>query len=156
MKNKTVNEYIEELKSMYKLAIPVVSPVVSNNGLGSLIVVVSGGNGFNPLINAVVTVYDNETGEIIERVNTDENGKTRLISLPTVSKRESLAPNGNGLRVFTVYDIEASSEDYITARRENVPIFDEEVSIQQFNLVWKYASDSQNPTTANEGNPYNL
>ncbi len=156
MKNKTVNEYIEELKSMHKRAVPAVAQVFASDGLGSLIVVVSGGNGYNPLSSAVVTVYDNETGEVIDRVNTDESGKTRLISLPTVRKIESLSPSLNGQRVFTVYDIEVSSEDYITARRENVPVFDEEVSIQQFNLVWKYASDSQNPTTANEGNPYNL
>lgn len=155
MKQKTVSEYIEEMKSMQKKAIPVVAPVINNDGLGSVIAIVSFGNGFNPIENATVTVYDSESGEIIEQVKTDSSGKTRLISLPTVRKSESLTPNGSS-RVFNVYDIEASKENFITARRNNIPVFDEEVSIQQFNLIWKFATDSQSPTVENEGNPYNL
>ncbi len=155
MKLKSVSEYIEEMKSMYERAIPVVAPVISNDGLGSVIAIVSYGNGFNPIENATVTVYDSASGEVIEQVKTDSSGKTRLISLPTVRKSESLTPN-NPDRAFAVYDIEASSENFITSRRNNIPVFDEEVSIQQFNLIWKFATENQSPTVENEGNPYNL
>lgn len=179
MREKSIEEYMSEMMKMYNTSpkatsvpavtepveVPDVSEtpsvaqprVLPNDGLGSVIVVVTGGNSTIPLKGATVTIYDSQNGEVIERVLTDESGKTAFISLPAPLKSESLVPALQGEVVFAIYDIKAEAEGYITDTKLNVPIFDDTVSIQQFNLVWLPASSNNVlPTTEDEGNPYTL
>lgn len=131
--------------------------VLPLNGMGSVIVVVTGGNTALPLKNASVTIIDTNSGETISSHVTDESGKTEIIPLPAPLISESLSPNENGERVFALYDIKAEAENYITLTNRNVPVFDKTVSIQQMNLLWIPASGGTvNPQEENEGNPYTL
>lgn len=183
MKEKSMQDYINELMGYKNRSIPIISEVseqqemppssvsenvteeiphrepivLSYDGMGSVIAVVTGGNTAIPLKNASVTIIDTDTGEIISSHVTDESGKTEIIPLPAPLINESLSPNDNGDRVFALYDIKAEAENYITLTNRNVPVFDKTVSIQQMNLLWIPASGGTvNPQEENEGNPYTL
>ena len=183
MKEKSKQDYINELMGYRSRSVPTVSeiseqqemppssvnenttekiterePVVLPlNGMGSVIAVVTGGNTALPLKNASVTIIDTNTGQTISSHITDESGKTEIIPLPAPLINESLSPNDNGDRVFALYDIKAEAENYITLTNRNVPVFDKTVSIQQMNLLWIPASGGTvNPQEENEGNPYTL
>ncbi|MEE0946536.1 MAG: carboxypeptidase-like regulatory domain-containing protein [Acutalibacteraceae bacterium] len=160
MKEKSVQEYVDELRKMYRRSVPAVTEFIdekpTEDALGGIIAVVTGGEGYRPIPNATVTITKSDTGEVIERVVTDQNGKTRIISLPAPNKDMSLTPSSNDEKVYQVYDMEVIAEGYLPSKIKNVPVFASTLSIQQFNLVWQYATDSMNTEIVDEGNPYNL
>lgn len=160
MTEKTFDEYLSELNEMYKRKkeVPVISeaPINYTSGMGSVIVVVNGGNNAIPLKNAMVKIMD-KNGSVLFQTLTDESGKTDIIKLPAPALSESLTPSQNNTKVYALYDISAEKENYVMSTNENVPVFDSTVSIQEFNLVWLPASNGKNEaTTENEGDPYNL
>lgn len=172
MQEKTVEQYIAEMKRMYSKGRPetnrgnilpaqneIIAEPVSNlpmDGIGSLIVVVSSAES-RPLEGARVTVSSNQTGEVMAELFTDESGKTPPINLAAPLKAESLSPNSNDQIVYGLYDITATADNYLSSTIKDIPIFDSVVSIQQMRLLWIPAAGGitteQNVT---EANPYNL
>ena len=161
MQNKTVEDYIKEMRNMSLRAKPVVSVVTETVsptemlGKGGLVVVVNQAQN-RPLENARVTVSDSVTGERVAQELTDISGKTKVIELSAPLKSETLSPSGEKI-VYGLYNITASAENFIDFTLKEVPIFDSVVSIQTINLLWKWASGGNNtPQTDNEQQPYNL
>lgn len=82
----------------------------------------------SPLSGAVVSISLDNNGEaLIKNYITDINGETPLISLPTVSKEESLNP---GIaNPYASYRVRISADGFFTIDSVNVPIFDGESSV---------------------------
>ncbi len=161
MQNKTVEEYIKEMREMNIRAKPVVSEAeevskpLENLGKGGLIIVVNEAQN-RPLKNATVTVTDSATGERVANELTDISGKTKIIELPAPLKSETLSPSGEKI-VYGLYDVSVSAENFIDFALKEVPVFDSVVSIQTVNLLWKWASGGENqPMSDTEEQPYNL
>ena len=160
MQSKTIEAYINEMKKMKSRALPAVSETdvaLPNemSGSGGLIIVVNEAQS-RPLKNARVTVTDSKTGERVAEELTDISGKTKILKLVAPLKSETLSPSGEKV-VYGLYDILATKEDFIDFSLKNVPVFDDVVSIQTINLLWKWASGGENsPEEENEENPYNL
>ena len=84
----------------------------SYTGFGNLIVQVSAASGAYPIVGALVTISDNDSG-IIRVLETDRSGKTPEISLPTPSISESMTP---GKTAYSVYNIDTDAEGYYGAK----------------------------------------
>ncbi len=65
---------------------------------------------------------------------TDEDGVTKIITLPTPQKAFSMGP-GSPEVPYAVYDIEASADGYYTKRISNVAIFSGINSMQAINMI---------------------
>ena len=65
---------------------------------------------------------------------TDEDGVTRIISLPTPNKSFSMGPGAAEIP-YAVYDVEASADGYYTKRINNVAIFPGVSSSQAINMI---------------------
>lgn len=174
MREKTVEQYIEEMKLLSKkstniedknkINIPpkaveviaeTIPEVLPKDGMGSLIVVVNSAES-RPLQGATVVISEPETQREIYRLVTDESGKTAPVNLSAPLKDTTLSPN-SGEIVYGLYDITASADNFVTSTVRNIPIFDSVVSIQQMRLLWlSAAGDQTNQQTENEGNPYTL
>lgn len=88
-----------------------------------------------PVANAKITV-SKLLGEdyFFSRVlTTDENGKTDLIPLPTVSAALSRVP-GNG-KTYSTYNATVEAENFLTSTVYDIPIFENITSIQPINLL---------------------
>lgn len=103
----------------------------SYTGFGNLIVQVSAASGAYPIVGALVTISDNDSG-IIRVLETDRSGKTPEISLPTPSISESMTP---GKTAYSVYNIDTDAEGYYGARNIGVAVFPNTTSIQSVSLV---------------------
>lgn len=162
MQNKTVEDYIKEMRNMSLRAMPIVNEVEEVEaektemlGSGGLIVVVNEAQN-RPLSNATVIITDSKTGERVAQELTDISGKTKLINLAAPLKSETLSPSNEKV-VYGLYDITASAENFIDFNLKNVPIFDSVISIQNINLLWKWAAGGNYaPETDTEEQPYNL
>lgn len=161
MQNKTLDDYIKEMRNMKLKAKPVVSEINETNkpletsGKGGLIIVVNEAQN-RPLKNATVVVTDSTSGEIVAKELTDLSGKTKVIELPAPLKSETLSPSEQKV-VYGLYDITASAENFIEFSLKKVPVFDSVISIQTINLLWKWASGGNSePQTQTEEQPYNL
>ncbi len=98
---------------------------MKNNATGSLQIKASAATDALPIKNAVVKITgsDEYNGEIKYSLQTDNNGLTRLLELPAVSKEFSLN-YGEAEKPYTSYDIVLSKEGFYTKRIVNVPIFE--------------------------------
>lgn len=173
MREKTMEEYIEEMKQMMKksniatpkpiveaisepeaVAVPAVAELPMD-GEGSLIVVVNSAES-RPLKNATVVINDPATGQTLYTLTTDESGKTPPVKLAAPLRDTTLSP-GNGEIVYGLYNITASADGYLDSSLVNIPVFDSVVSIQQMRLLWLAAAGGMiNEQPENEGNPYTL
>ena len=173
MREKTMEEYIEEMKRMMKKSSttqpkpiaeavsepePIAVPTVSElpmDGEGSLIVVVNSAES-RPLKNATVVISDPATGQMLYTLTTDESGKTPPVKLAAPLRDTTLSP-ANGEIVYGLYNITASADGYLDSSLINIPIFDSVVSIQQMRLLWIAAAGGlTGEQTENESDPYTL
>ncbi len=184
MHEKSIDEYIEEMKRMMKRSIkteltpPVPEPMpepipepmpdtepehvavpavaeLPMDGLGSLIVVVNSAES-RPLKNATVVITDPVTGQTLYTLTTDESGKTPAVNLAAPLRDTTLAPR-NGEIVYGLYNITASAEGFLDSNLVNIPVFDSVVSIQQMRLLWLAATGGlTGEQTEDEEEPYTL
>lgn len=114
-------------------------PQASNpaTGRGSLIVHVTTARGSIPLEGAEVNVRnyrtDGERGDVIVSLVSGRDGNTPLLTLATVPRAETLAPD-NGTP-FQTYNVEVHQEGYYDQSYINVPIFDGIVAIQPADMI---------------------
>lgn len=100
---------------------------------GNLIIQVRTAESAIPIGNAKIKIIDPE-GRVIDNLVTDESGETNPISLETVDKSLSLAPNYEG-NPYTSYDLEITAEGFNSLYISGVHIFDGETAIQPVELI---------------------
>lgn len=154
---KTVQEYIDELiaynsRSKFKdqnlrPAVPAQVSLQENDDkvgsedTGYLTVIVTHSRGTFPISNARIDVY-NKSGDLIFTEFTDISGRTRTIALSTKPGINSENPSTTGNGVSDYYDIQISADGFISARINNIPIFEGVNSLQGFDMVFEGAAAS--------------
>ncbi|MBQ8524185.1 MAG: hypothetical protein IJ457_06140 [Clostridia bacterium] len=104
------------------------------NGIGKLMVKVTGGNGAYPIEGAYVYIREYEGDlQLLYSLRSDINGNTPLITLPTPPASESLFPNGK--KPYSEYIITVKKDGYYTNENIGVPVFDGITSIQRADLL---------------------
>ena len=111
------------------------NPTPEESGTGFLQIRVTTGRGALPIEGARVVVarpdeYQNPNRLVME---TDADGSTPFIALPTVDK--SLSQRPSLTRPFSTYDIRTEAPNQLTVINLHVPIFDEVSSIQRVDMV---------------------
>lgn len=172
MREKTMEEYLEEMKQMMEKSgasrkeqaketesvdpvIPVLAEPLPLDGEGTLIVVVNSAES-RPLQGATVNISEANGGKILYTLVTDQSGKTSPVKLAAPLRANSLTPN-DGEIVYGLYDITASADNFVESKLKNIPIFDSVISIQQMRLLWIPAAGGfTEEQTENESNPYTL
>ncbi len=111
---------------------------------GYLIVNVYSDTIANPVKNANVQVL--KDGNIITETKTNEDGKTKTITLDTVDKSFS-ETNQQEIRPYEIYDILVNSLGLTETKVEGVQIFDGITSIQNIYMTSLDENDEENITT---------
>ena len=103
---------------------------------GTLTVRTYTASGALPVKNSLIRITGvDESNRFIDfTLLTDEDGVTRLISLPTPDKGLSTAPGAPQIP-YAIYNIEASADGYYTKRINNVAIFPGINSSQAINMI---------------------
>ena len=94
-----------------------------------------------PVTNAkvyIIKTFGNDKGYLITTAETDESGLTPEFELPAVAKEKSETPGSEN--PFTTYTIIVEHPDFVTMKFENVPVFEDVLSIQTANMVLKTAA----------------
>ena len=144
---KTVEDYIAQLRE-YKArstnSVPTAGTVNSNNSYspyrGRLVFDITHSRGTYPVANALITVYDN--GEIIKAVTTDESGKSPTITLDAFDKKFSESPGNNINNITKYYDAQIESDEFVTVRIENIPIYENITTLQRYDMLFKSAAEN--------------
>ena len=106
---------------------------MDEQGIGFITVNVRTAGGALPVEGATVTISRADNSATIAVMLTDSSGTSDIISLPTVSKENSLSPGNENVSSF--YTIDTYRSGYYEAIVYNVPVFDGVTSIQQVLLV---------------------
>ncbi len=89
-----------------------------------------------PVAGALVFVRGKRTdGEVYTAavLETDESGKTPVITLETPPRSASLSPDGG--TPYSLYDVEVSHRDYYTVVTRDVQIYPDTVSVLPVNML---------------------
>lgn len=111
------------------------------DGFGSIIVEVTTGRGAVPLSGIDVVIdrldFDDPKGrqELVAVLETDRSGRTKPVSVKTVSKELSLVP-GNS-EPFSTFYVTASEKGFEPVKSRPVDVFANEVSILKIDLIPK-------------------
>lgn len=177
MREKTPQEYADELLKMYRANEKVINEIeeyqtkqsssqlelskqtVFEDGTGGIQVSVTTLNRLYPVKNAIVTVFtgrlDNIT--VVESGITDESGKSGIFNLKTPSRADSLQANGGDEIPYASYNVSVKSDGYVEQIAMNVPVFSGVVSVQGIDLLPMTAAGKHvSPQIFNEENKYNL
>jgi hypothetical protein len=95
----------------------------------------SAGSSF-PVAGALVFVRGKRAGGEVYTVavlETDESGKTPVITLETPPRSASLSPGGG--TPYSVYDVEVSHRDYYTVVTRDVQVYPDTTSILPVNML---------------------
>jgi len=95
----------------------------------------SAGSSF-PVAGALVFIRGKrEGGEVytVAVLETDESGKTPVVTLETPPRSASLSPGGG--TPYSLYDIEVSHRDYYTVVSRDVQVYPDTVSILPVNML---------------------
>ena len=96
-----------------------------------------------PIPNAKVIIKD-ESNSTIEELITDNSGQTPIINLPAPNINFSLEENNNSTRPYSVYNLQASSQDYNLKNIIGVQILPRDLAIQEINLERKDKPNQEN------------
>lgn len=176
MREKTPQEYANELLKMYRenaaalsdvendLGLPSVQqtppePPRFEDGTGGVVVNVTTLGRLYPVKNALITVFTGEPNNmtVVETDITDESGKSGVFNLKTPPTAESQQAENGGALPYARYNISVRSDGYVEQIAMNVPVFSGVISVQSIDLL-PVAAAGQNttPQIIQEGNDYNL
>ena len=96
-----------------------------------------------PIPNAKVLIKD-ESNNTIEELITDNSGQTPIINLPAPNINFSLEENNNSTRPYSIYNLQASSQDYNLKNIIGVQILPRDLAIQEINLERKDKPNQEN------------
>ena len=108
--------------------------------------------------NTKVTVFTGtpENMQVLATSLTDENGKTKVFTLPTPAKSESLSPQNQEIP-YALYNMMFESDGYLTNIHLNIPVFPSVTSRQTSNLLLlETAGVNKGPRIFDELQNYNL
>ena len=148
---KSVEDYIEELKNMAKNSIfknnvtSVVAPP-ANNATGNLIISVTHSQNTLPVANAEFTISD-KNGNVIYSGRTDISGKSEKIELPSINRDISERPGTGLINSAVFYDVSINAENYIPFTIKNIPIFEGVTTLQNFDMTFFASSPDGLPQT---------
>ncbi len=175
MREKTPKDYADELLKLYREkgnaqksnltkgdAIPTAAPTkavkIADDGTGGLMVNATTLRGIYPVEGALVTVFTGEGNnmEIIEMDTTDQSGKSKIFTLKTPARAESLLESNNK-KPYASYNVSVRSDGFIEQIAMNIPVFSGVVSQQSIDLVKNTVAGKNNsPQIIQGGNNYNL
>lgn len=145
---KSFDDYINELKEFQKRSKNYTAANSSNlqNPVpsayrGRIIFNITHSRGTYPVENALITIFDN--GNIIKAVTTDESGKSPTITLDAFDKKFSESPSSDINNITRYYDAQIEAEDFVTVRIENIPIYENVTTLQQYDMLFKSAANGQ-------------
>ena len=111
-----------------------------NEYIGFLEVVVRTVNGALPLEGALVSIYEYtqkdesaQRGALLYSLETDENGRTPKIALPTKDKK--LSQSYGNENPYATYNISVAKDGYYNSSYVNTPVFQGITSIQPVSLI---------------------
>ena len=107
---------------------------IYTDSTGNLIVSVTTVRSLYPVENAMVTIFNSESQQPIDKSITDQSGRTKSFVLETPAKSISLSSGSTELP-YELYRIEIKAEGYIDTVYLNVPVFSGTTSIQQVNMM---------------------
>lgn len=143
-------------------------PNIAESGTGRLVFRVSTAGGAIPLEGARVILRqkgaegDPKRGDAVAVLYSDRNGRTEVVSLATVPRSLSLAPqNGDTPPPFLCYDAEVSLAGYSEVNFVCIPIFDGVTSVQPADMIplpenGRYDGAGYHEATVVEGENPNL
>lgn len=93
-------------------------------------------SGALPVKNALIRITGvDENNRFIDfTLLTDNDGVTRIITLPTPDRTFSMGP-GAVAAPYAIYDVEASADGYYTKRISDVAVFSGVGSMQEINMI---------------------
>lgn len=123
------------------------SPMQPQNGTndtstGQLVVSVFTANQLYPVVNATVSITEENSDEILVSGTTDRSGRTTLFTLPAPSASMSQEPTT--LPPFSEYKVTITHPDFFEAVIENVQIFGSIITQLPVNLVPLPEIDNKN------------
>ena len=123
------------------------------SGIGYLQVRVSTAQTAIPLENAQVIIRADEeqSGNIIAVLRSDQNGLTPRVALATVPRALSETPGMP--QPFYVYHMDISKEGYYTQYYQNIPVFDGIAALQAVEMIPLPQNGYENGKTP-DGNRY--
>ncbi len=111
-----------------------------NDYIGFLEVIVKTANGALPVEGALVSIYEYtaqgeraQRGSLLYSLETDENGKTPRVTLPT--KDKALSQSYGNESPYATYNISVSKDGYYDNNYVNAPVFQGITSIQPVALI---------------------
>ena len=87
-----------------------------------------------PLAGVRVTVLD-ETGVVVARLETDENGTAVQTGLAAPDRSYSLDEGNTSVRPYAVYDLVAEKEGWQTVRLSGVQVFDGQETVARLQFL---------------------
>jgi hypothetical protein len=103
---------------------------------GYLIVRASTASGAIPVegVTVIVQGKDEENSNVFLSLITDRDGLTPKITLPTVSRDESLSPSVN-IKPYSLYNIEVYKDGYYPQHYAGVAIFEGITAVQNARII---------------------
>ena len=103
---------------------------------GYLIVRASTASGAIPVegVTVIVQGRDEENSNVFLSLITDRDGLTQKITLPTVSRDESLTPSAN-IKPYSLYNIEVYKDGYYPQHYSGVAIFEGITAVQNARIL---------------------
>lgn len=123
---------------------PLTPPIVNEqmpDERGGLLVWVTTLRNLYAVPNALVTVRDDQTGEVIDTATTDISGRTKIFVLPTPPKNFSDDPTATQ-RPYSLYNVNVKADGYNEQNFLNVPVFPTITSIQPVDMILNSASNN--------------
>lgn len=168
MNESLIEEYKRQMLEMYGKrgkAVPTVADLADNtengqldNSSGGLVGIVTAVRGIYFVPRARVTVFtgDPQNMDIIDFDFTDENGRTKVFTLPTPSKALSIDSENTEIP-YALYNMMVEADGYMTNIHLNIPVFPTVTSRQSSNLLLlETAGVDKGPRIFDEKQNYNL
>ena len=120
-----------------------------NLSFGYLTVKVSTARGAIPLSGAVVNIRGGQpdSSTILYSLISDDDGKTKVVTLPTPPIENSETPSGAA--AYATYNIDVFKEGYLPLYFNNVPVFPSVISVQPAVMIptaYANTTDGKNTT----------
>lgn len=164
MREKSIEDYINEMLSMNKRAVmPTQSepqkPADNNENTGGLTVNVTTLSSLYPVPSAKVQIFLGDIGNktVIDSDFTDLSGQTKTFILPTPNKDLSETAEADTSLPYARYNVSVNADGYVEQINLNVAVFSGVVSVQNTDLVPLSAAGNDNrPIIVDEMYSYEL
>lgn len=145
---KSIEDYIKEIqdfssKSIFQESVPEVTSTNERYARGILRLSVTHSKGTFPVSGAKFTVKD-KNGNILSQGIIDSSGKSPDIELPALPTSITQQPGTDFANSAVFYNAEIIADNYISMIVNNIPIFENITTLQNFDLTFFGASANSN------------